>query len=169
MHALAHSLAANQKKVLMIDVNFKHPLPEALTQQPSPNSADLNRAIKNNGLEKVFLAKQPSEDLRKPQSVDILGNVGLAKSPAEVLDPVRFQQFLMELGNRYDYIFLECAALNTHSDAHELTQYVDKVLAVFNARSTVTGTDAESLAFLRGLGNRFGGALLTEVDARNMN
>jgi Mrp family chromosome partitioning ATPase len=168
MHALAHSLAANQKRVLMLDTNFKQPLPEDYTDRPTSSSAILNKIIRENSLAKVFQLKTPL-GVAKKQKVDIIGNHGLQKSPSEVLEPAQFRQFLKDLREHYDYIFFESAALNEFSDAQELEPFADKVIAVFNARSVIRPADKDSIQYLQSIGDKFAGAVLTEVDARNMN
>ena len=169
MHALAYSLAANHKKVLLLDTNFKTPLAEKYTDSPTPNSALLNKLIREHGFPNVFLMKNPSEDLKKEQRVDIIGNIGIHKSPSEILDTEKFRQFLAALGEHYDYIFMEAASLNQYSDAYELALFADKVIAVFNAKSSIGHADTETLDNLRELREKFAGAILTEVDVRNMN
>ncbi len=168
MHALAHSLAANQKRVLMLDTNFKQPLPEDYTDRPTSSSAILNKIIRENSLAKVFQLKTPL-GVAKKQKVDIIGNHGLQKSPSEVLEPAQFRQFLKDLREHYDYIFFESASLNEFSDAQELEPFADKVIAVFNARSVIKPADKDSIQYLQSIGDKFAGAVLTEVDARNMN
>ncbi len=169
MHALAYSLAANHKRVLMLDTNFKTPLPEDYTDRPTSSSAVLNKIIRENNLTKVFQLKTPLGGAAKKSSVDIIGNHGLQKSPSEVLDSARFRQFLTDLREHYDYIFLESASLNDFSDAQELVPFADKVIAVFNARSVIKPADKNALEYLRNIGDKFAGAVLTEVDERNLN
>ncbi len=169
MHALAHSLAANHNRVLMLDTNFKTPLPEDYTDRPTNSSAVLNKIIRENNLTKVFQLKTPLGGAAKKQKVDIIGNHGLQKSPSEVLEPAQFRQFITDLREHYDYIFLESASLNDYSDAQELVPFTDKVIAVFNARSVIKPADKDSLQYLQGIGDKFAGAVLTEVDARNLN
>ncbi len=169
MHGLAYSLAANNKKVLMLDANFKSPLPGEYTEQATPNHALLNGIVQKNGLTEIFREKQKTSGKTEEQMVDIIGNTGLYRSPAELLQPEQFRQFLNDLREHYDYVFIECAALNDFSDAHELLPYADKVLAVFNAGSQIKPADRESLDFLRKMGNKFGGAILTGVDAQTTN
>lgn len=169
MHALAHSLAANHKRVLMLDTNFKTPLAEKYTDAPTPNSAILNKIIKEHGFSNIFLLKNPLDDLKKEQRVDIIGNIGIHKSPSEILESKRFRQFLDTLSEHYDYIFMEAASLTQYSDAYELVPFADKVVAVFNAKSSIGHADAETLDNLRELKEKFAGAILTEVDVRNMN
>ena len=169
MHALAHSLAANHNRVLMLDTNFKTPLPEDYTDRPTSSSAVLNKIIRENNLTKVFQLKTPLGGVAKKQKVDIIGNHGLQKSPSEVLEPAQFRQFLLDLREHYDYIFLESASLNEYSDAQELVSFADKVIAVFNARSVIKPADKDSLEYLQNIGDKFAGAVLTEVDSRNLN
>lgn len=168
LHGLAYSLAANNKRVLMLDTNFKTPLPEAYTDQATPNRALINKAIRDNGLGDIFQEKTTAGGDAEAHHVDIIGNTGLQKSPAELLDPEQFRQFLADLRVHYDFILLESAALNDYSDALELEPFVDQVIAVFNARSVIGAADKDSLDYLRSLNGHFAGAVLTEVDPRNI-
>jgi Mrp family chromosome partitioning ATPase len=168
MLSLAHSLAYNQKRVLMLDTNFKATLPESFVDQPSPQKELLNSLTKKHGLDTVFQLKNHHAEAGDAPRVEVLGNTGLPKSPAELLGAQPFQAFLAELGEHFDYILLEAAALNDYSDAQELAPYAERVLAVFNAHSTLKNVDQPSLEFLRGLGPKFAGAVLTEVDGRRV-
>jgi len=163
MLSLAHSLAFNNKRVLMLDTNFKAPLPETFTDQASANKAILNKALQDHGLAEVFQLKTQTAEKSEIQLVDILGNTGLPKSPAELLEPAQFRAFLTDLHQHYDYVLMEAAALNQYSDAQELVPFADKVLAVFNANSVLKNADKESLQFLHMLNSQFIGAVLTEV------
>lgn len=163
MLSLAHSLAFNNKRVLMIDTNFKAPLPESYTDEPTPNKDLINNALRENGLAEVFQLK--SKKTEEAQLVDILGNTGIPKSPAELLEPNAFSAFLAAMRQHYDIVLMEAAALNQYSDAQELTPFADKVLAIFNAHSVLKNADQHSLDYLRGLEGKFAGAVLTEVNS----
>ena len=152
----------------MLDTNFKTPLPEAYTDQATPNRALINKAIRDHGLSAIFQEKTKVGGDGGEHRVDIIGNTGLQKSPAELLVPEKFRQFLADLRVHYDFILLESAALNNYSDAHELAPYADQVIAVFNARSVIGPADKDSLDYLRSLNGHFAGAVLTEVDPRNI-
>jgi len=168
MHALAYSLAANNKKVLMLDTNFKMPLPAAYTAASSPNSVLLNQLMRTHGLAEVFQQKEKADQSAEDHWVDVIGNTGLHSSPSELLTPEAFTQFLADLKEHYDFILLEAAALNQYSDAQELLPFVDKVLGVFNARMAVRPQDEAAFAFFRGLGDRYAGSVLTQMDAKNI-
>jgi polysaccharide biosynthesis transport protein len=166
MHALAYSLAANNKRVLMLDTNFKTPLPEAYVDQPTPNATLLNKIIRDNGLAEVFQIKKKSTDTDEEHLIDIIGNTGLHRSPSELLEPESFQQFLHQLREHYDYILMESAAMGAYSDAQELAHYAEKIIAVFNARSVIRPSDKNTLQYLRDLRGQFAGSVLTEVEEK---
>lgn len=168
MHALAYSLAANNKKVLMLDTNFKMPLPGAYAAQPSPNSATLNQLVRTYGLAEVFQRKEKGAEDASEHYVDVLGSSGLHASPSELLESEPFKAFLEALKAHYDFILMEAAALNMYSDAQELLPYADKILGVFNARMALRPQDTHSLDFLRQLGDRYAGSMLTQVDVKNL-
>lgn len=163
MLSLAYSLAFNNKRVLMLDTNFKAPLPESFTDQASPNKDFLNKALKDHGLAKVFQLKTKSAEKSDTNLVDILGNTGVPKSPAELLEPEAFRAFLAELHQHYDFVLMEAAAMNEYSDTQELVPFADKVLAVFNAHSVLKATDKASIQYLRGLNSKFAGSILSET------
>jgi Mrp family chromosome partitioning ATPase len=167
MFGLAYSLAANNKKVLMLDTNFKTPIPESFTSRPTPNSAVLNQAIQDHGLTDVFESKQDGPAEGDSALIDLIGNTGLHKSPSELLESAAFRSFLQALLGHYDYILMESASLNRYSDTQELAPFADRILAVFNAKSVIKSTDKESLQFLRDLKERFAGAILTETGGSN--
>lgn len=168
MNALAHSLAANGKRVVLVDTNFKAPRLSEFAGAPSSNSAAINEAIRESGLTKVFRLKEPAQPADAPV-VDVIGNTDLHQSPSELLEPEAFRRFLGLLAGHYDFIFLEAAALNQYSDAHELVPFAERVIAVFNAGSVIKPGDKDSIQFLQNLsGGQFAGAVLTGVDIRNM-
>lgn len=161
--SLGHSLAFNNKRVLLLDTNFKSPLPESFADQPSENQRFLNDTLKKHGLDDVFQRKSKKAPEVEGGLLDVLGNTGTQQSPAELLDENKFKAFLEDLGQRYDYVLIEAAALNQFSDGWELMPFADQVLAVFNAHSAIGQADKESVGRLHALGDKFAGAVLTEV------
>ncbi|HNE28553.1 MAG TPA: Wzz/FepE/Etk N-terminal domain-containing protein [Saprospiraceae bacterium] len=166
MNALAHSLAANGKRVALVDTNFKSPRLSEFAGAPSPLAGAINKALASSGLTDVFRKKNAAET-SEAAGVDVIGNTDLHQSPSELLPPEAFQQFLTALGKQFDYIFLEAAALNDFSDAHELAPFADRVIAVFNAGAVIGTADKDSIEYLKSLGEQLAGAILTGVDARN--
>jgi Mrp family chromosome partitioning ATPase len=97
------------------------------------------------------------------QGINVIGNSGGDKSPSEIFAGRDFKKMLNKLKERYDYIFLEGAALNHFSDTKELVEYVDKVIPVFNAESTLRQIDQESLGYLKSLNGKLVGSILNGI------
>ena len=100
--------------------------------------------------------------------IESVSNSGRSQSPLEGLDEGAFQRFLAELSKRYDYVFMEGAALNDYADTKELIDFSDNVIAVFSSDSTLRQADKDSIAFLNNLGDKFVGAVLNRINKKNM-
>ena len=164
MHALAFSLAANQKRVLLIDTNFKNPLPEAYIELPTPRAQTINQIIREHRFERVFALKQAAPPDTPQQPVDVLGNSGSPLSPSEQFTGLDFGALCQAFAAHYDYIFLEAAALNDYSDARELIAFADASIVVFNAAYAVSAADQGSIQSLSDPAFKCIGAILTQVE-----
>ncbi len=159
MISLAYTLSLNNKKVLLIDTNFKNnTLTNMLSAKPS--------------LEKHFNQNLVKEDIiskSKLKGIDVIGCYEGNYSPSEVFSQSNFHNLVNDLSQHYDFIFLEGAALNEYSDSKELISIVEKVISVFSTNSVIKDQDKSSIAYLRGLGDKFMGAILNKVDINNLN
>jgi Mrp family chromosome partitioning ATPase len=90
-------------------------------------------------------------------------------TPSEILPRENLLQHLNELTSEYDYIFLEGPPLNDYSDAKELSQYVDGVIAIFSATHIIKQIDRQSMHFFSEVKDKFVGAVLNMVDLKNVN
>lgn len=162
---LAYSLSLNNKKVLVIDTNFKN---NTLTEMS--NKTLLNNPLHNGYLpENSSQAKSLKTNFALNGNIDIIGNRGGNHSPSEVLAGKDFRGVLQSFATKYDYIFLEAASLNKYSDGRELAAYVDKVVTVFDSETALNRTDKESIAFLNGLNGKFMGGILNKINLKNLN
>jgi polysaccharide biosynthesis transport protein len=168
INALAHALAANHKRTLIIDTNFKNPTLSKFAAEPSAYTSVINHAIRNANLSHVFAIKTNTVGMALG-NVEVIGNTGLYGSPDELLNANDFRNFLVELRESFDYIFMEAAAMNQYSDARELVHYADRVFCVFSADSKLAGVDQDQITYLKELEQKFSGAILTQVDLANMN
>ncbi|MCP3929010.1 MAG: AAA family ATPase [Bacteroidetes bacterium] len=163
--ALAHSLSKNNKKVLVIDTNFKN---NTLTGMANKRllANPLNSGIQTS---EATSGKKLKTRLILNDNVDIIGNRGENHSPSEILVGKDFNKLLNDFYSEYDYIFLEAASLNDYSDTRELVSYVDKIIAVFSATNSIKQADKESLKFMHSQDNKFLGAILNKVGIKNLN
>ncbi len=166
---LAHVLTLKNKKVLLIDANFKHNSLTQMSNQDLQQGLLNSRLIGENKLSDDFMTQSPNNTKFNLEGVDIIGNKGTSQSPSEVFAGKDFHNFIQDIGKNYDYIFIESSDMNTYSDTKELVEYSDKIISVFSAESEIKHADREAISFLQGLGNRFMGSILNKVDLKNLN
>lgn len=183
--ALAFSLSLLKKRILIIDTNFKNnSLSKILMARPNLDLL-LENILKNTKLisgHKDGNGSQENEDKTKGnylydkelitrtqnEWIDIIGNKNSRLSPSEIIPGGDFKVLLGWLIGTYDYILLEGPNLNDYSDSKELAQFVDLVIPIFSAESTIDQKDIESIAYLRGLQERLGPSVLNLVDTSNL-
>jgi uncharacterized protein involved in exopolysaccharide biosynthesis/Mrp family chromosome partitioning ATPase len=184
MFSLAYVLSLLDKRVLIIDTNFKN---NSLSQLLGRNKGDLkvldskkNKLLvgaqqQNGEPEKAQAAnefdQENSYDLINPtkyKNIYIVGNSGGGhESPAEILSGRDFANLITMLSDSFDYVLLEGAALNEYSDTKELVRYCDKVMAVFSAKSSISTLDKDSIHYFKSLGKKFGGSILNRVEPKD--
>ena len=164
---LAHALLLKQKRILVIDTNFKRNTLSTWAAKPLPTSKGIHQLLVEAKLTQHF-AVTSIESPFNNSPIESISNSGRSQSPLEGLDEGAFQRFLAELSEQYDYIFMEGAALNEYSDTKELIDFSDNVLTVFSSDSTLRQADKDSIAFLNTLGGKFVGAVLNRINKKNM-
>ncbi len=165
---LAQSFKIKNKKVLLIDTNFKKNTLTQIAGEPAQAKLDLQKLIVEHNLADIFGIKELN-GLFNISDIEVIANSGNYLSPAEIFAGKDFHTFLDKLTLHYDYIFFEAPAMNNYSDTKELVGYAEKVIAVFSADSDLNPADKESLNFIRNLGNKFMGAILNKVELKNLN
>ncbi len=178
--SLAYVLSLINKRVLIIDTNFKS---SSLSQVLIHKRDDINfiESAKSGRLLSMNIGEfseagedenQNTYDLVNPtkfNNIFIIGNSGGMDSPAEILSGRNFTKLVESFRTSFDYILLEGAALNDYSDSKELVGFVDSVIAIFSAHSTIKGLDRESINYLQSLDRKFAGAILNRIDSKDLN
>lgn len=165
--ALSHALTLKNKKVLLIDMNFKNNTLTLLTSPSMPKNT-VNNSIANtnlpistpNGTDLGFQISLPD--------VDIIGNKGGHQSPSELLAGVDFMRKIEYFKTQYDYIFFEVAALNKYSDTRELVPYVEKIVPILDATTHISSKDTEGIEFMSRLNGKMLGAILNKADLQQL-
>lgn len=164
IEALANSFSLSKKKVLLIDTNFSN---NALTQifDAKPVLEQVTLTNEKNAVEKFTSATSMT---RIPQ-VDIIGCKEGNFSPSEILPKDNLLEHLHEVGVNYDYILMEGAALNYHADSKELAKYIDAIVPVFAANTSLREADRDNIKFLKeDMKDKLIGAVLNKVEKDNM-
>jgi polysaccharide biosynthesis transport protein len=157
---LATTLVTEDKKVLLIDTNFRRPT--SLKMFP-PNSAAIYP-----GLSDLLTGQCGIRDAIRPTAVpnlDIIDCGAMPPSPAELFESAKMRQVLEELRKHYDNIILDGAPMLLVSDAKTLSVVVDGTLLVINAGITRRGMAMRMLRELREINGTVIGCVLFNVKA----
>lgn len=163
IQALSYSLSMSKKRILIVDTNFCNPdLTVRLNADPI-----LEKIHPGQGQSVLTQVRQAAKEVAP--SIFIIGSEGGDYTPTEILPRENILHHLRVLVGEYDYILLEGPPLNDFSDAKELVQYVDGVIAVFSAKHIIKQIDVQSMNFFKELNGKFCGAVLNMVDLEDVN
>ncbi|MEO1260081.1 MAG: hypothetical protein AAFZ15_14905 [Bacteroidota bacterium] len=168
---LAYALSLNDRKVLIIDTNFKNNTLSAFKTKSFIEINTFGKAIiANSDFNRKALMSGAGEEPYDPnlKNIDIVGNKGGSQSPSEVLAGKNFDRIMAAYKKKYDFIFMESAAMNKFSDARELLPYTDKLAVVFSAESPMGNADNDTLDYLQGMNGKMFGGILNNVDMKNI-
>ena len=184
MFSLSYVLSLLDKRVLIIDTNFKNNSLSQILGKGQAGDLKVLDSRKNkllvsaeNGQKKEQqqhpeFDQENSYDLINPtkyKNIYIVGNSGGGhESPAEILSGRDFANLVTMLSDSFDYVLLEGAALNEYSDTKELVKFADKVVAVFSADASIKQMDRESIQYFKSLGKKFGGSVLNRTDTKDL-
>lgn len=163
---LAYSLSLNKKKVLIIDTNFSNN--DLTVQLKADPILETIYPDKSNPLSLLDQVRSAAKNVIG-DSVYIIGSQGGDYTPSEILPRENLLHQLQALKADFDYVFLEGPPLNDFSDAKELSQYVEGVIAVFSSHHIIKQIDKQSIGFFHELNGKFCGSILNMVDLDDVN
>jgi capsular exopolysaccharide synthesis family protein len=141
---LAATFVAADKKVLLIDANFRQPKLERLF--PKIQTDILEDKLEAEGFDfglSSVLMKQCGfqEAIRSGgiEGLDIIDCGPLPANPAELLGSPRMEELLCRQRNNYDHIIIDWPPVLLVSDAKALARLVDTTVLVINAAATSRG------------------------------
>jgi Mrp family chromosome partitioning ATPase len=162
LESVAHTFSRGKKKVLIIDANFSN---NSLTRDFSAKPTLISFCMKTpDSVEKIWNITTAT----KITNVDVVGCDEGNYTPSEILPKNNLFEQLENIKKHYDFIFIEGAALNSHADSKELTDFAEGLVVVFSAKNALGETDRESIAFLKHNRSKFIGAVLNQVDEQNL-
>ncbi len=178
--SLAYALSLLDKRVLILDTNFKN---NSLSQILGRGQSDLKvldtkkhkllagSAEADRKLEPEY-EHENSYDLINPtkyKNIYIVGNSGGgSESPAEILSGRDFKNLVAILSESFDYVLMEGASMNDYSDTKELVRYADKLVAVFSATTSLRQMDREAVQYFKAIGKKFGGCVVNRVETKDL-
>lgn len=159
INSLALALSYSKSKVILVDANFTN---NELTRRFKAKLSLENLLANEKGKLEDAISKTDVTN------VDIIGCEGGNYSPSEIFSADRMKCMITSLEERYDFILMEGAALNSYSDSRELSEFVSSVLTVFSAKSVIKQPDLDSIKYLESISSKSIGAILNEIELDNI-
>lgn len=162
---LATTFISENKKVLLIDVNFWRP--KLHTVFPNLQPEGLNGGQPSEfGLSTLLNGLCQNEEVIRPTGIDGLDVIDagpLPSNPAELLGGVKMQQLLKQQRENYDYVIVDGPPILLVSDVKALARHVDASVLIFNAGTTKRGAALRTIRELREVNAEVGGCVLFGV------
>jgi len=158
---LATTFVATDKKVLLIDANFRRPNLQKLFSRVEANA--LTAGQFDFGLSSVLMNQCAVKEAIRSSGIgglDVIYCGPLPAAPAELLGSLRMIELLKELRESYDYIIIDGPPVLLVSDAKVLTGAVDATLLVFNAAATSRGAAQRTIREFREVDAKIVGCVL---------
>ena len=124
---LAHILAQNGKKVLIIGCDLRRPRMHRVTG--IPNTHGLSNYL--TGSTATHLVKTIKED-----AIYLITAGDIPPNPAELLQSERMKTLIKEMEKRYDYVLLDSPPVQRVTDSLTLSKLVDGTLLVVRSGTT---------------------------------
>ena len=156
--SLATFAARSQKRVLLIDLDLRHPsVHHELGWQVS------------GGLVEYMAGDRSLEDVIHHDvetGLHFLPIKGQTTNPTELLDSQRMRKLIDMCREAYDYVVLDTAPVASVTDTRVAALLADRVLFAVRWGSTITSAAEDSIQSLRDVGIEPAGAVITQVDLK---
>lgn len=155
---LAVSLGQTNKKVIVVDLDFRR-----------PRTHRLFGVSKDLGVAEYILGDASIKDIAKHtkyENVDVITRGADIYNSALVLVSDKFKEFIEKLREEYDYVLLDCAPVLQISDFIHIAKVSDGVLFLVAYASTTKAQVAEAVKELRKNGANILGTVFTMYDRK---
>lgn len=155
---LAVSLGLTNKKVCIVDLDFRRPRSHRVFKLP-----------KENGIAEYMIGNLDKNDIIKHTSyknVDIVTRGAEIYNPALILVSERFKHLIAHLRENYDFVLLDCAPVLQVSDYIHISKVSDGVLFIVAYARTSKAQVSDAVRELRKNNVPFLGSLFTMYDRK---
>jgi capsular exopolysaccharide synthesis family protein len=165
---LATTFVAADKKVLLIDANFRQPNLKRLFPKIQTDELEEKLEVESFdfGLSSVLMNQCGSKEAIRPggiEGLDVIDGGPLPANPAELLDSPRMEELLGRQRNNYDHIIVDGPPVLLVSDAKVLARLVDTTILVFNAATTSRGAAQRTISEFKDVNANIVGCVLFAV------
>lgn len=155
---LAVSLGLTDKKVIVVDLDFKRPKVHRIFNLG-----------KENGIAEYILQGKPLDEIIKQteyKNVEVITRGAEIYNSSLVFISEKFKSFIKDLREKYDYVLLDCAPVLLISDYIHISKVSDGVLFIAAHGQTSKSQAAEAVKELKKNGANILGAVFTMYDSK---
>jgi len=156
---LAVSMAQTDKKVLLIDTDFRKPSLYSY-MEPKGFNGLTNVIIQDTGYKDVLQTADSQKNL------DIMISGPIPPNPSEILGSAKMRNLIEELEHEYDMIILDSPPVGIITDAAVLSTLVDGVIMVCAAGKTKKEDMKKSIDLLKKVRANIIGVVINKVKDR---
>ena len=156
---LAVSLGLTDKKVCLVDLDFRRPRVHRLFE-----------ISKDEGMAEYFLGSMTKEEIIKPTSyknVDVITRGAEIYNSSLVLVSDKFKDLIAFLREKYDYVIVDCAPILQVSDYIHISKVTDGILFVIAYGITTKTQAIEAVKELKNNGAKILGTVLSMYDRKD--
>jgi capsular exopolysaccharide synthesis family protein len=160
---LAETIVTGNKKVLLIDANFRRPSIQTIFTKPG-DQVEQSKL----GLSSLLMGQCGYQEAIRPSGIedlDIIDSGPMPTNPTELLGALRMEELIKEQRKNYDYIIIDGPPVLLVSDAKVLAKIVDATVLVFNATTTRRGAAQRTIRELKAVDATIVGCVLFAVRA----
>jgi capsular exopolysaccharide synthesis family protein len=162
----ATTFIAEDKKVLVIDTNFRRPILHTIfPKEKGETETDKQSEL---GLSNLLMGQCSYHDVIRTSGIeglDVIDAGPIPSNPVELLGTVRMKELIQEQRKNYDYVIVDSPPVLVVSDAKVLAKLVDGTILVFNAAATRRGAAIRTIRELKGINATIVGCVLLGVRA----
>jgi capsular exopolysaccharide synthesis family protein len=164
---LASTFVAEERRVLLIDANFRRPTMSNLFPHSAADGSPIDTS--GFGLSNYLMGQCDTEDqvIRNSgiEGLFVIDSGPLPANPAELLSGQRMKTLLEHCKSNFDYVIIDGPAMLV-SDSKTLAALADNTLLVFNTANTHRGAAIRMLREMREVHADIIGAVLVGVKTR---
>jgi len=163
---LATAFVAENKKVLLIDANFRRPTLHTIFPKPEAPAPPQKR--EDFGLSSLLTGRCGYQDVIRTSGIEglwLIDSGPLPSNPAELLGSSQMEELIKLQRESYDYVIVDGPPVLLVSDAKVLAKLVDGTVLVFNAGATRRGAAQRTIREMKEVNTTIAGCVLFAVKA----